>query len=69
MTEAFKVGDHVRLKPGHRHAGLVPGDTGTVVAVAPAPDASSQPSYHVRLNRTTAGLFGTFVAEELELLK
>jgi hypothetical protein len=69
MADSFKVGDHVRLKPGHRHPGLVPGDTGTVVAVTLATDASNPPTFHVRLNRTTAGFYGTFSAEELELLK
>jgi hypothetical protein len=69
MADAFKVGDHVRLKPGQKHSGLVAGDTGTIVAIMPAADASSQPVYKVRLNRTTAGFYGTFVAEKLELMK
>jgi hypothetical protein len=68
MAEAFKIGDHVRLKTANRHPGLIAGDTGTVVAIAPA-DANHAPNYHVRLNRTTAGFYGTFAAEELELLK
>ena len=69
MDEAFKVGDRVRLKSGIRHPGLIAGDTGTIVAVIPASDASNQPGYHVRLNRSTAGLYATFTAMELDPLK
>jgi len=69
VDEAFKVGDRVRLKSGLRHPGLIAGDTGTIVALIPASDASNQPDYHVRLNRTTAGLYATFTAAELEVFK
>ena len=66
MDEAFKVGDRVRLKSGIRHPGLIAGDTGTIVAVIPASAPSNQAGYHVRLNRSTAGLYATFTAAELE---
>jgi hypothetical protein len=69
MAEPFKIGDHVRLKTAQRHPGLIPGDTGTVTGTIPSADPADPHSYHVRLNRTTAGLFATFAAEELELLK
>jgi hypothetical protein len=66
MTAVFNVGDRVRLKPGHRHAALLPGDTGTVVLVLPPPTAEGPALYRVRLNRTTAGFYSTFRADELE---
>ena len=66
MTPEFKVGDRVRLRPGRRHPGLLPGDTGTIVTVLPPSGGETQSLYHVRLNRTTAGMYGTFYADELE---
>ena len=66
MTLAFKVGDRVRLKPGLRHGGVLPGDTGTVVAQQIPSTAEEPPLYRVRMNRTTAGMYATFSADELE---
>jgi hypothetical protein len=69
MTPELKVGDQVRLKPGRRYPGLLPGDTGTIVTVLPPSSSEKQTLYHVRMNRTTAGMYGTFNADELEHLR
>ena len=66
MAPVFKVGDRVRLKPGHRHGGFLPGDSGTVVEVLPPSTAEGSPLYRVRMNRTSGGLYATFDADELE---
>jgi len=66
VTLAFKVGDRVRLKPGLRHVGVLPGDTGTVVAQQIPATAEETLLYRVRMNRTTAGMYATFNADELE---
>jgi hypothetical protein len=66
MTPEFKVGDRVRLKPGHRHDRLLPGDTGTVVVVLPPSVEGEKPHYRVRMNRTTAGMNATLNADEVE---
>jgi hypothetical protein len=66
MIPQFKVGDWVRLKPGYRHAGLLPGDTGTISAVLPPATPEEAVRYRVRMNRTTAGMYATFNADELE---
>jgi hypothetical protein len=66
MAPVFKVGDRVRLKPGHRHGGFLPGDTATVVVVLPPSTTEGPPLYHVRMNRTSGGLYATFYADESE---
>jgi hypothetical protein len=66
VPPVFKVGDRIRLKPGHRHVGLLAGDNGTIVFVPPPTTAEGPPLYRVRMNRTTAGLYATFYADELE---
>jgi hypothetical protein len=69
VTPELKVGDRVRLMPGHGHAGLLPGDTGTIVSVLPPSSVQNQSLYHVRMNRTTAGMYGTFDAAALEVMR
>jgi hypothetical protein len=69
MTPEFKVRDRIRLKPGSRHEGLLPGDTGTVVAVLPPTAAEQPPLYRVRMNRTTAGMYATLRADEVEFMQ
>ena len=69
MAPEFKVGDRVRLMPGHGQTGMLAGDTGTIVTVLPPPSAEKLSAYHVRMNRTTAGMYGTFDATQLELLR
>jgi hypothetical protein len=48
---------------------MLVGDTGTIVTVLPPPSTEKQSSYHVRMNRTTAGMYATFDAAQLELLR
>jgi hypothetical protein len=48
--------------------GLLPGDTGTVVVVLPPSVEGEKPFYHVRMNRTTAGMHWTLSADELEVM-
>ena len=67
MIAEFNVGDRVRVKPGHRHVGLLPGDTGTIIAVLTP--STGEPRYRVRMNRTTAGMYATLEADELEVAR
>ena len=69
MTSEFKVGDRIRLKPGRPHHGYLVGDTGTIVGVLAPSDGQTLSLYRVRMNRTTAGLYATFQAEDLEPMR
>jgi hypothetical protein len=66
VAPEFTVGDRVRLKPGQRRTGLLAGDTGTIILVLPPFTTEESPRYRVRMNRTTAGMYATLDASELE---